>query len=289
MNDHIWTIKELILWTKNYFTDKNIDSPRLTAELLLAKTLQKNRISLYTNFDKPLTKEELAKYKKLIKRRINGEPTAYILGEKEFWSLNFKVNQHTLIPRPETEILVEKVVEYAKSLNRRINILDIGTGCGNIAISIAKELKNAFIVSVDLSFDALKTASLNKEILKVNNQVFFINADVLEPFKNSNIFDILVSNPPYIKSRDIEKLQTEIKCFEPKLALDGGSEGMKFYEKIFNYAKKVLKNNSKIFFEFGETEQSRKLSEMAVEYGYKDIAIINDYSNSPRVFSCTVK
>ncbi len=287
MTEKIWTIKEIIFWTKNYFENNKIDSPRLTAELLLSKAINKDRISLYTNFDKPLNKEELKKYKSLIKRRIKGEPTAYILGEKEFWSLNFKVSKDTLIPRPETEILIEKTIEYAKTLEKRIKILEIGTGCGNIAIALAKELENVFIISIDINFKALEIANINIKNHNVKDKVFLVNSNIFNSLKNKNFFDILVSNPPYIDSREINNLQVEIKDFEPLLALDGGVNGLVFYEKMFLTAKFFLNNRGKIFFEFGTDIQAEKISTIAKMNNYREIKIFNDYSNLPRVFSCS--
>ena len=287
MTEKIWTIKEIIFWTKNYFENNKIDSPRLTAELLLSKAINKDRISLYTNFDKPLNKEELKKYKSLIKRRIKGEPTAYILGEKEFWSLNFKVSKDTLIPRPETEILIEKTIEYAKTLEKRIKILEIGTGCGNIAIALAKELENVFIISIDINFKALEIANINIKNHNVKDKVFLVNSNIFNSLKNKNFFDILVSNPPYIDSREINNLQVEIKDFEPLLALDGGVNGLVFYEKMLLTAKFFLNNRGKIFFEFGTDIQAEKISTIAKMNNYREIKIFNDYSNLPRVFSCS--
>ncbi len=287
MNKKIWTIKELILWSYDYFKDKNIDSPRLTAELLLAKTLQKDRIYLYTNFDKPLTKEELSQYKTLIKRRVAGEPTAYIIGEKEFWSLNFKVDKSTLIPRPETEVLIECILDSINEPSKEIAILELGTGCGNIAISLAKELKNAIIISVDISFNALKIALFNKKKHNLKN-VFFLNSNMLDGIKFNNYFDILVSNPPYIKSSEIEQLQREIKNYEPLSALDGGANGLKFYKTILSNGKDILKTGGELFLEFGDTTQGEEIKKIALENNYNSIEIINDYSNSPRVFHCKV-
>ncbi len=288
MNEKVWTIKEILLWTHNYFSSKKIDSPRLTAELLLSKVLNIDRISLYTNFDKPLSKDELSNFKQLIKRRISGEPTAYILGEKEFWSLKFKVNKHTLIPRPETEILVEKVVEYVNSINTPVSILEIGTGSGNIAVSLAKELQNSTIFSIDISLEALKIAKFNSKKHNVSERVFFINSNITDSLKNIKYFDIIVSNPPYIKSNSIDKLQVEIKDFEPLSALNGGSDGLKFYIEILKKAKSFLKENGKIFFEVGDRPQGKEVVNIAEKLGFFEAVLFNDYSNLTRVFSCKI-
>ncbi len=286
----IWTIKEILNWTSDYFKEKEIDAPRLTAELLLAKVLRQNRLYLYTNFNQPLNKTELSSFKALIQRRISGEPTAYITGEKEFWSLRFRVNKSVLIPRPETEVLVEQVVNYikVKDLKNTVNILDIGTGSGNIAVSLASEIKNAKLFALDKSFHAVITAKENAKLNNCDEKIFFINGDTFYPFKMKRYFDIIVSNPPYIKSGDIKKLQKEVRNFEPLSALDGGEDGLCFYEEILKKTKFFLKNRGKIFFEFGLSEQGNEINKLMIENDFQDIKIVEDYSGNPRVISGVV-
>jgi release factor glutamine methyltransferase len=287
MNEKIWTINEILLWTTKYFSEKNIDAPRLTAELLLAKTLSKDRLYLYTNYSQPLNKNELAFFKQLITKRVSGEPTAYILGEKEFWSLKFKVNKNVLIPRPETEVLIEIVNEHIED-NPNFYILEIGTGSGNIPAAISYENKNVKIFSVDISFKALNIAKYNIKANNLDMNIALINSSLLSPFKKCKRFDILISNPPYIKDSDIGLLQNEIKNFEPLTALKAGSDGLFFYKQILTESRNYLKENGKIFFEFGKKEQGNEIKKIMLDLGYKNIVIKNDYSNTPRVIYCSI-
>ena len=282
----IWTIRKILSWTTDYFKEKGIDSPRLTAELLLSKTLNKPRLYLYTNFNQPLNRDELLNFKNLIKKRVNGEPTYYIIGEKEFWTFKVKVNEHVLIPRPETEVLIEHVLIYAKKLkHNKVNILEIGTGSGNIAIALSKELSNnTAILSIDKSIEALKVAKENILMNNVEN-INIVNGDIATPLKMKRYFDIIVSNPPYIKTDDLDGLQREIKEYEPIVALNGGKEGMFFFEKIIHVASEILKKSGKIFFEFGEKEQGEKIEQLLKERGFENIEIYKDYADSPRVIS----
>jgi release factor glutamine methyltransferase len=281
----IWTIKEILTWTCNYFKEKNIDAPRLTAEILLAKALQKSRLYLYTNFSQPLNKKELSRYKALITRRAKGEPTSYITGEKEFWSLTFKVNKHVLIPRPETEILVEKITDYFKNNKKNLKILEMGTGSGNIAVAIAKELENSTVYTVDKSFNALKTAIENIKKHNCIENIHVINCNLDSCLKNIRIFDAIVSNPPYITNKEFEQLQTEIKKFEPLSALVCGDDMLFFYKKIIKSAQNILKKKGMLFLEFGTPGQGEKINELLKSSGFGDIKIFNDYSKTPRVIS----
>ncbi len=286
MNDKVWTIKEILSWTTQYFSDKSIDSPRLTAELLLSNVLNKDRIHLYINFFQPLNREELKQFKELIKRRINGEPVAYIIGEKEFWSLNFKVDKNVLIPRPETEVLIENISEFI-SKDENIKILEIGTGSGNIATALAHEHKNIEVFAVDISFDALNIAKKNISLNNVTSNVYLINGDIFQGIRKYPNFDFIISNPPYIKEKDIETLQKEIKDYEPLSALNGGKDGLFFYGKILSKAKDFLKDSGMVFFEFGEENQGEEIKKIMLDFNYKHIVIKNDYSNTPRVIYCS--
>ena len=283
----IWTIKDILSWTTKYFSEKDIDAPRLTAELLLAKSLKKERLYLYTNFSKPLNREELADYKALIVRRGKGEPTAYITGEKEFWSLTFKVNENVLIPRPDSEIIVEKVIETYKNVNEQLLLLDVGTGSGNISVALAKELENVKIITTDISFNALTVALENIKTHSLLNKISIVNGDLFSHIKFKKFFNVIVSNPPYISEEEFENLQREVKDFEPKRALYGGEDGLMFFKKILDDSKKVLKREGMLFLEFGVPEQGEKISALMKFHGYSDIKIYEDYSGKPRVIRGT--
>ncbi len=288
MNDKVWTIKDILLWTTDYFIEKGVESPRLNSEILLSHILNFDRVSLYTNYSRPLSKDELYRYRELIKRRANREPAAYILNRKEFWSIPLKVNRNTLIPRPETEIVVESVNEFIKKsgYNRIVNILEVGTGSGNIPIAIASENKNVNIFSVDISFESLKIAYQNVVENNFDDKIFLINGDIVSSIKFKNFFDIILSNPPYIKTSDIQNLQREVKDFEPLSALDGGSDGLFFYRKILQNSKELLAEGGTVIFEFGDAQQSLDIEKIMVDIGFKNFIIKNDYSGLPRVIRC---
>lgn len=242
-----WKIAPLLKTTENYFSEKKIASSRLDAEILLAHVLNCERIKLYTDFDKILTEQELSEYRKLVKRRASFEPTAYILGEKEFYSLTFKVDKSVLIPRPETENLVEEVIKYTEkhhSHSEKIKILDLGTGSGCIAVTLAANIKNAKIIATDISKAALHTAAINSVINKVDANIEFRHGSMFDPLDKEK-FDIIVSNPPYI-SKD-EKLMKDVADFEPPEALFADNNGLAFYKSICSSLKSHLNENGAVF------------------------------------------
>ena len=237
MRQKSWTIKELLLVTADYLKKKDIDSPRLTSEILLAHQLDIDRVTLYLNFDQPLTEKELSGYRTLIKRRIKHEPLQYITGTQEFWSLDFVVNSQVLIPRPETELLVELAIERLKALpdlgNHLPNIVDLGTGCGAIAISLAKEIGKTKIWATDISLAAIDIARINAEKHGVSEKIEYTQGDLWQPLEGKGAtFDLIVSNPPYVSSEEYEDLPPEVRSYEPRLALDGGEGGFYFIREI---------------------------------------------------------
>jgi len=280
-----WTLIELLNWTTAYLADKKIDEARLTTELLLSYSLGLSRIELYTNYDRPLTPEELASFKSVLKRRVAHEPLQYIFDECEFYSLQFKVSPHVFIPRPETEILVEQVLSVCKSafpVDDDIQLLDIGTGSGCIAVSLAKHLPNAVITAVDNSQDALQMAYGNAQAHQVD--ISFDKLDALKPWptKYVNSFDVIVSNPPYVSFAEYKKLPPEIRDFEPKESLLGGNDGLEFYRKISNILPSLLKPNAHVFFEIGE-RQASSVKNIFADSGFPSIQIVNDLAGKNRV------
>jgi len=244
-----WTIKEVLRWTTDYFKQKAIDAPRLTAELLLAKILKTERLYLYLNYDQPLTPSELAAFKGLIKRRLAHEPLAYILEEHPFWSLSFKVTPATLIPRPETELAVEIGLKIIGDENISAPyILDWGTGSGVIAICLAKEIPLAKVFATDISLSALKVAKENA--LQHEVDVLLTQSKDLSVFKPES-FNIIVSNPPYIKTAVIPTLAPEVKDYEPVYALDGGEDGLKYIRYLLEHASTYLKTEGWLVMEIG--------------------------------------
>ena len=272
----------------DYLGKKGIENPRLNVELLLGHVLNMNRVQLYLNFEKPLSLSELNQFRTFLQRRVKHEPIQYITGETEFYSLKFKVNRHTLIPRAETEILVEKIIEVCNKnfvQQAKIAVLDIGTGSGNIAVSIAKNVLTTCILGIDVNPEAVKLANENAQIHGVQDRIQFRVADLFDDnffFKLTNKIDIVVSNPPYISQGEFETLPIEVKKFEPYIALDGGKDGLSFYSRLLQISKNILKSNGIIGFEIGH-DKGKQIKDLALHYGFKDIVIVDDLNGIERV------
>ena len=221
-------------------------------------------------------------YRRLIQRRSKNEPIAYIMEEKEFWSKNFFVNRDTLIPRPETELMVEEIIEIFKK--KRISILDIGTGSGCILISLLSELSNSKGVGIDISKKALIVAKKNSDKHKILNNIKFLNKSLDAKFNEK--FDLIVSNPPYIKSSEIKNLREDIKKYEPRIALDGGNDGLDLIKKVIYKTKYNLKAKGKLALEIGN-EQHKKVSEILIKNNFKIEKIIKDYKDNVRCIIST--
>ncbi|MCB0732192.1 MAG: peptide chain release factor N(5)-glutamine methyltransferase, partial [Ignavibacteriae bacterium] len=263
--------------------------PRLNAELLLAHVLNCKRMDLYLRFDQPLSDIETDEYRKSIKRRGNREPLQYIVGKVEFFGLDFLVDKRALIPRPETEILVENVLKFAETIVQT-RILDIGSGTGNIAISLAKNLDNLNITSIDISQDAINLSIKNAELNDLNGNIIFknIGIDDFELNDEAQKFDIIVSNPPYIKLQEYSNLEIELKNFEPKEALTDFNNGLSFYERIVKKSKSILKTNGMLFFEIGQGQDLDVVKIMEMNNFY-NVKTVNDYQNIPRVIYGEIK
>lgn len=276
LKNKVWRIIDIINWSKDYFEKNNIDSPRLTIELILKHVLGLDRIKLYTEFDKPLSPDELSTIKEMIQLRIKRVPLQYILGTVEFYSQNYIVNENVLIPRPETEELVELILNtYPKESELRI--LDIGTGSGCIAISLGKHLPNAEIFAIDNSISALKVAKQNSIDLEVNNVKFAI-ADILTTIPKFK-YDIIISNPPYVSNIEMNEIEPELK-HEPKSALTDNADGLEFYRRFVTIFKDILSIDGSFYLELNSS-LSEKISELFSEK-YK-FEIKNDISSKPRI------
>jgi release factor glutamine methyltransferase len=248
------TILEVLNGSTNYLKDHRVENPRLNAELLLARSLNLSRERLYMRLDDQVEERGKEVLEKLIQRRISGEPLQYILEHQEFWSLDFKVDPRVLIPRPETELLVEQslLILSESSLRRTPSLLEIGTGSGAIAIALARELKNLFMVATDISMEALVLARENARSAGVRHQIDFVNGDLfgpLHPSKERAPFDLILSNPPYITRRKINRLAREVKDHEPRIALDGGEDGLAFYRCIIPEAHFYLREGGWLLLE----------------------------------------
>ena len=242
-----WNIKNILEWTTRYFADRGIQEPRLEADLLLAHALQKDRVFLYANYDIPLNQEERDKYKQLIIRRVKQEPLAYITGQKEFMSLLFKVNPQVLIPRPETELLVETALELAQT-NSFTRIIDVGTGSGCIAVSLAFYLPEAEVVGIDISAPALAVARENA--LTHGVEVEFREGNLLQSCAGEEKYDLIVANLPYVAAADCERLEAGVKDYEPRQALAAGEDGMDLYRALVPQSYELLKCGGYLLFEF---------------------------------------
>ena len=257
--------------------EKNISTYILDSELLLSKSLNKSREEILINLEQNINKKALKDFNKYLLRRSKKEPIAYLLGEKEFWSKKFFVNKDTLIPRPETELLVNKLVTIFKK--KEITILDIGTGTGCIIVSLLSELKNSNGMAVDISRDAILVAKKNACKFKLSDRIKFLHKPFEELYGKK--FDLIVSNPPYIKRKDIKNLSDDIKKFEPKMALDGGNDGLDLIKKIIYKSKKILKINGTLALEIGN-EQIKKVSRILIDNKFRINCIIKDYKNNVR-------
>jgi release factor glutamine methyltransferase len=279
----IWTIQSVLRWTFDYFQNKNIPEARLSAEILLAKILNMKRLDLYLQFDRILTLKELDKYREFIRRRACNEPVQYILGEHEFMGLNFKVSPDVLIPRQETEILVEEVMkEIERNDADKIKILDVGTGSGVIAISLAHFYPNCNLTAIDISEKALEIAKKNSKNLGVSN-IKFIQEDTQKLCsKSSGKCHISVSNPPYIPEEEIDELHTQVKNFEPMQALLAGRDGLSFISKLLPTVPHLLTKSGFLFMEIG-INQSEKVKKLFEKHKYKNIEFIKDYQKIDRI------
>lgn len=286
-----WTILELITWGSTYLTEKGFEDTRLNIELLLAHVLKLQRIQLYTNFDKPLSDNELAQFKELLKRRLLHEPLQYILGDTEFMGLKFAVDKRVLIPRPDTEILVDTVIQQIKntfSNGDAVRILDIGTGSGCIAISLAKLLPNVTILAIDISNEALELAKGNATLNNVADKIEFQNKNFLTDQIQTERFHCIVSNPPYISRDEYDKLPIEVKDFEPRTALADEDDGLTFYKNIAEKAKSLLHDDGFIAVEHAY-DQSESVQKIFQEHGWKNILPIKDYGGNYRCVVADVK
>jgi release factor glutamine methyltransferase len=280
-NAESWTITDILNWSTKYLEEKGSDTARLDAQLLISDALDLTRIQLYTNFDQCLNGAERKSVRDLLTRRASGEPVAYILGSREFMGHSFKVTPAVLIPRPDTEVLVEKVLASADK-EKPLQILDIGTGSGCIAISIAAGLEFAQVTAWDKSADALDVAKTNATSLEVEN-VQFIEKDALDAGSwNDLTFDIIVSNPPYITDSEMKELAIGVIDFEPEMALSGGEDGLTFYRYFAGKTSAALNAGGSLYWEIGST-QSESVSNLLVEAGFVDIAVIKDYAGHDRV------
>ena len=258
---------------------KKIRTSQLDTEIILSKILNKTREKMLISLNQKINDRNILDFNRLILRRLKKEPIALILNEKEFWSKNYEVNKSTLIPRPETELMVESLVKIYK--NKKLSIIDIGTGSGCILLSLLSELKDSYGVGLDISKDAITIAKKNAKKHNILNNVRFINKS-LNDIHNQK-YDLVVSNPPYIQTRDIKYLDDDIKMHEPKTALDGGNDGLDLIKKVIYKTKYILKLNGRLALEIGN-KQSLKVSKILYKNNFRIENIIRDYDDNIRCF-----
>ena len=268
---------EIIKFGSNLLKEKKISSFILDSEILLSKTLNKTRENILINLDQKINSKNISAFKEYLLRRSYNEPIAYIMGEKEFWSKKFYVNKGTLIPRPETELLVDKILKIYQG--KKISILDIGTGSGCIIISILSSLKNSNGIGIDISKNAILTAKKNALKHKLTKRVKFLNKSLNNIFGKK--FDLIVSNPPYIGSKDIKNLSDDIKRHEPRIALDGGNDGLDLIKKVIYKSKYILKTKGTLALEIGN-EQFIKVSKILIDNNFRIKNVVKDYKTNVR-------
>ncbi len=271
-------IQSAIIEGTNILHNKCINTAQLDAEILMTKAVGKDKKYLIVNNDKELSNEKLNLYKKLINERAKRKPIAYLINQKFFWKYNFFVNEDTLIPRPDTEILIEQILDITKNKNN-LNILDIGVGSGCILLSILKEKKNFLGTGVDISKKSINISKINSKKLKLHDRVKFFNSDV-DKF-NIGKYDLIVSNPPYINKNNIKYLERDVAKFEPKLALNGGLDGLSEIRKVIIKSSELIKKNGKFILEIG-FNQKNKIINLLKEKGFYINSISKDLANNDR-------
>lgn len=287
-----WTVLQLLNWTTTYFKTHHIDKPRPAAEILLAHTLELSRVDLYIQYDRPLNPGELATFKKAIQRRIRGEPVAYIVGEKGFWSLDLRVTREVLIPRPETEVVVETALSIIpeEPLPRPFRILDLGTGSGAIVLALASERPGHRFYALDYSQGALRVAGNNARRYGLDGEIGLFCGSWFDAVSyRGNGFDLIVSNPPYICRDELDKLAVEISDNEPRDALDGGTDGLEAIGIIVEHALKYMNTGGWLVFEIGCDQWDCVKSLIMETDAYTDLNVIKDYSGLNRVVQARVR
>ncbi len=288
------TVRQALREATASLSDAGIESACLDAELLLAEALGLDRSKLYLHYEAPLETRAEERFRSLLARRVDGEPAAYITGRREFWSLDFLVTPAVLVPRPETERLVEVAVGLFEAesqiSDRKFQILDLGTGSGAISISLAKEIANAEVWATDVSSDALGIARANARRHGVEEKIQFLHGDLFEPVSaRAEIFDLIVSNPPYVRSDEIDALPRDVRDFEPRIALDGGADGLDCYRRIIPGALRYLSDGGFLALEIG-AEMGLEVARLFVQAdGYTPPRRYRDYAGRDRIVCARMK
>jgi release factor glutamine methyltransferase len=290
-----WTVRRILEWTSAYFTRKHLDSPRLSAELLLAHVLSVPRIRLYTDYERPLSEQQLASMRALVQRAAEDEPIEYLTGTAHFFNLEFEVSRDVLIPRPDTETLVENVLQLARSQAgfEAPRVLDLCTGSGCVAAAIAHHCKAAGVVATDISPAAVAVARANVERLGLSDRVTVEQGDLFEPLAgmvDGRPFQLIVANPPYIPTSQVEALDRSVRDYEPIQALDGGFDGLVLHRRILAGAPRHLAPGGRVFLEIA-FDQGEPAMQVAAEHAhdFEDARILKDYGGRDRVLTARKK
>lgn len=281
-----WTVRKLLGWTTEFLGSRGSESPRLDAEVLLSFALGWKRVEIYTHFDDEVDDEPKAVFRDLVKRRSKGTPVAYLVGSKEFYVLTFKVNPSVLIPRPDSEYVVVEFLNVAKGKGP-IRAVDVGTGSGCLALACSHSEPKATFFATDISPAALEVAALNAASLGLAERVTFRQGSLLGPVQDEEPFDIILSNPPYIKSGDLVTLDMDVRGYEPAIALDGGEDGLRVIEPLVEQSIPLLKVGGHLILEIGYDieDEVRRLIES--KSGFSLAPTIRDLGNQPRVIRAT--
>lgn len=276
-----WHIGDVLKWTTNYLRVKGCGTPRLDAEILLAHALKKDRLGLYLSLDQPLTEGERVTYRELVRRRASREPVALLVGRKEFWSLDILIRPGVLIPRPDTEILVEVVLEECRK-SPACKVLEVGSGSGAVVCALCTEAPDIDFYACDISKDALTNTLANINLLRLSDRASIFASDLFGSIRIGPVFDIILSNPPYIPSGSIEQLEPEVRVFEPVISLDGGPDGLDVIRKLVKTSRHFLKPKGKLIIEIGEG-QSDAASKLLFAHGFSVVEPYADLDQKIRV------
>jgi len=282
MND--WTIQELLNWIAEYLTQKNVDAPRLSAELLLSTVLGLKRIELYTQYNRPVAQEQLDQLRGLVKRAGQHEPVAYLVGKTEFYSIEFEVTPDCLIPRPETELLVQRAIEFLRKRTGPQHVCDLCTGCGVIAVAVAKNVPDARVIATDISEPALSVSARNVEKYQLQERIELRHGDLFEPLvPQLDLFDVLVCNPPYVSAAQYEALEKNVRDYEPRLALYAGADGLDLYRRIIEKVDQFLKPDGILLLEIGYRQGDAVRALLEGTGAFAEIRVEKDLQRNDRV------
>ncbi|WP_337176328.1 peptide chain release factor N(5)-glutamine methyltransferase [Paludisphaera sp.] len=280
--DDEWTIRRLLAWTTDFLGRKGSDSPRLDAEVMLAHVLGYERVRLYTHHEEIVGDRGRTEFRELVRRRSEGAPVAYLVGRKEFYSLRFDVTPAVLIPRPETEFVVIEFLDAVKEIEEP-SAVDVGTGSGCIAVACARHKPGARFLAVDLSPEALEVAARNAERHGVAERIEFMRGDLLAPAAGRGPFDVVVSNPPYIATAEVDRLDPSVKDYEPRAALDGGPDGLSAYRRLVAQAAPLLKPGGRLILEIGHDQEEAIGAIIAESGAFEPLPTVRDLQSHPRV------